>query len=260
MENIEVVKQQIDEMIQSIKQRLENAPDGGLRIVHNHGSRQYYRRGKQNDYIRKENGSLVKALAQKEYDKKVLRALEAEKKKMKNSWAGYDFRSLVPIYENLSPDRKELVTPCILSDEDFIKEWEDKKYKRKEIGDNVPEIYTEKGERVRSKSEKLIADKLFMMGIPYRYEYPIFLYGFGTIYPDFTLLDVARRREILFEHLGMMDNEEYCEKAIKKINTYIKYGIIPGDKLILTYETSRIPIDIRMVQTMIESVLGNTYC
>ena len=50
------------------------------------------------------------------------------------------------------------------------------------------EIYTERGERVRSKSEKIIADKLFLQNIPYHYERPIYLKGFGMVYPDFCCL------------------------------------------------------------------------
>ena len=255
MNKLSKQEQDIDEMISEIRERLKNAPEGGLRIIHNHGSAQYYRRGKCNEYIRKSDISLVRALAQKEYDKKILRILESEKKKMNHCWKGYDLRELARVYEELSEDRKELVTPCILSDEEFIKRWENREYERKPIGSNAPEIYTEKGERVRSKSEKMIADKLFVMGVPYRYEYPLFLNGYGIIYPDFTLLDVAGRREIILEHLGMMDKEEYGEKAIRKIKAYERNGIFPGDRLILTYETSRISVDLRIVQMLVENVM-----
>lgn len=83
-----------------------------------------------------------------------------------------------------------------------------------------------RGERVRSKTEKIIADKLYSMGIPYRYEYPVKIKGYGMIYPDFMLLNISTRENICFEHFGMMDNAEYCEKAIKKIEGYIKSGYV----------------------------------
>lgn len=249
-------EKQIDEMIYDIKKNLESAPEGGLRIIHNHGSSQYYKREHDGEtgsgYIRKQDIALAQALAQKEYDRKILKILEQEKREIKHAWKGNRHKELIQVYEKLSSDRKKLVVPRILSDEDFVKQWESRPYEGKHIGDEIPEIYTEKGERVRSKSEKLIADKLFMMGIPYRYEYPIVLRNIGKIYPDFLLLNVAKRKEIILEHFGMMDHSDYCEKAIRKINTYEGNGIYPGDQLILTYETSTNPIDMRLVEKLLE--------
>lgn len=249
-------EKKIDEMIHNIKESLAKAPEGGLRIIHNHGSSQYYIRKNDGEtgwkYIKKQDISLAKGLAQREYDRKLLKILEKDKNKIQHSWNGTEEEELKRAYEELSDDRKKLVTPRILSDEEFVRQWKSREYKGKYISDEIPEIYTEKGERVRSKSEKLIADKLLMMEIPYRYEYPLVLKNIGKIYPDFLLLNVAERKEILFEHFGMMDNKEYCEKAIKKINAYEKCGIFPGDRLILTYETSKNPIDMRLVEKILE--------
>lgn len=104
---------------------------------------------------------------------------------------------------------------------------------------------------MRSKSEKLIADKLNKMNIPYRYEYPIKL-GSIVMYPDFLLLNVKDRTEYILEHFGMMDNPGYAEKAIRKIRTYEKNGIIQGEQLFITYETSQIPIDVRILGKMLK--------
>ena len=256
---LENQEKKIDAMIREIKESIERAPEGGLRITHNHGSLQYYRCGadKNNEYIRKQDVSLAMELAQKEYDRKILKILEADKKKIKNAWNECQFEEMIRVYDELSDDRKALVTPRLLNDKDYIRQWESVQYEGKEFLKDIPEIYTEKGERVRSKSEKLIADKLYMMGIPYRYEYPLTLKGFGTIYPDFLLLNVASRTEIILEHFGMMDYEEYCEKAIRKIILYEKHDIFPGDRLILTYETSRTPLDLRLVQKLLEKFCVN---
>lgn len=66
----------------------------------------------------------------------------------------------------------------------------------------------------------IIADLLNKEGIPYRYEYPIQLNGVGWIYPDFTVLNVRLRKEYYWEHLGMMDDYSYAEKALQKISSY----------------------------------------
>ena len=67
-------------------------------------------------------------------------------------------------------------------------------------------FYTSKGERVRSKSEVIIADVLNREGVPYRYEYPIYIKGIGKIYPDFTVLNIGIRKEMIWDHFGMMDD------------------------------------------------------
>lgn len=52
---------------------------------------------------------------------------------------------------------------------------------------------------MRSKSEVIIADLLNKEGIPYRYEFPLYLKEFNTVYPDFTILNVRKRKEIYWE-------------------------------------------------------------
>ena len=63
---------------------------------------------------------------------------------------------------------------------------------------------------------------------------------------------VSSRKEIVLEHFGMMDNAKYCEKALRKINSYAKNGYILGDNLLVTFESSTIPLDARNVQRMME--------
>ena len=79
------------------------------------------------------------------------------------------------VYDTLNPYRRELVSPLILSDKEYVNQWLKVEYQGKHFDEEAGIIITEKGERVRSKSEKIIADKLYAMGIPYRYECPITL-------------------------------------------------------------------------------------
>ena len=113
------------------------------------------------------------------------------------------------------------------------------------------EYYTDKGERVRSKSEILIANALNRNHIPYRYECPLYLAGYGTIHPDFTVLNVRLRKEMYWEHLGMMDEPEYIEDALNRISLYEKNHYFPGDRLILTHETLRHPLNSKNIENMI---------
>ena len=52
-----------------------------------------------------------------------------------------------------------------------------------------------------------------------------------------------------------MDDPKYAEKAIRKINSYIENGIFPGDKLIVSYESSGVVLNDRIVIKMIEKYL-----
>ena len=206
-------------------------------------------------YIRKKDEALACALAQKEYDLKFLSAVIKKKNFLEKILNDIDKNDISKTYEDLSDIRKKLVTPYILSDEEFIKEWQDVEYEGNNYEFGTQEIYTEKGERVRSKSEKILADKFYMMDIPYRYEYPLKLKENKIIYPDFMLLNKRTRKEYYLEHFGIMDNPTYCENAIRKIDIYNRNGIIQGDTLITTFETSNNPLNIRDFENVIKKYL-----
>lgn len=161
---------------------------------------------------------------------------------------------LADIYET-SPGRKMLIKPYETSDDEYAENWKNAVYKGKEFAADAPEIYSESGIRVRSKSEKIIADKLSILGIPFRYEYPLKLQGYGVVYPDFFLLNKRTRKEYILEHFGMMDDADYSRNAVKKITLYAKNGYIPGVNLLATFETTDTPFDVRMFEKMMETVL-----
>ena len=121
----------------------------------------------------------------------------------------------------------------------------------KKFEQGTKQIFTYQGERVRSKSEKIIADALYRKQVAYKYECPLIINGLGKVYPDFTILNVQQRKEIYWEHFGMMDNTAYCEKAVYKINCYQKAGFYIGEQLILTFETAKNPLDTELVEHLI---------
>ena len=155
------------------------------------------------------------------------------------------------LYRKINSYRRELIHADIISDEEYIKRWQEVEYKGKAFDDEVKEIITEKGERVRSKSEKIIADKLYAMGIAYRYEYPLLLDGNIMVYPDFTILKMPEREEIYLEHFGMLDDARYVENVIYKLNSYERNRICLGVNLFVTYETSKKPINVKALDLLI---------
>lgn len=254
------------EYIRMAEKSLANAPKSGhLRIVTHRGKKKGFRtqfflvteRGTHNGrYLRKDEIPLVKQLARRDYDQKVLRKAKKFSKALDN------FRQEILFYMKEScgeifvshPIKRALANPYILSDEEYAENWENQPYKGKSISDDVPPVFTEKGEQVRSKSEKMIADKLAQLKIPYSYERPLYLKNLNqTFYPDFTLLDVKNRSEIILEHFGMMDDTDYSETTVNKLNHYINEGFIPGRNLLFTMETKDHPLDTRHLEKILKA-------
>lgn len=52
-----------------------------------------------------------------------------------------------------------------------------------------------------------------------------------------------------------MDNPQYAETAVRKIDTYIRNGIVPGDRLIVTFETGNYVLSDNTIDAMIKKYL-----
>lgn len=260
LEQLYVKSKELDEIIKQAESYLETAPEGVLRITNNHNTEQYYVKKDSNntygEYISKKNKELIQGLAQKSYAQKLLNQAVVEKKSIQQLIEIYDPKGIENVYENLSMKRKRIVRPYILPENQFVDQWMNTIYERKSIDiEENSQIITEKGEVVRSKSEKILADKLHIMDIPYHYEKPLYINGYGYINPDFTALNRRTRKEYYWEHLGLMDQPIYCEKAIKKIEAMQREGFFLGDRLILTFETSKHPLNVKIVEGLIRKYL-----
>lgn len=271
MYNLEMEIAQLLEELERIelscKQQVENAPEGKLRIAGKGNKFQCYLKNNtmpekednnikpHGQYISKKNIALAREIAQKDYNKKILGYLSpliAQLRRMEKSDA---INKIKEEYSNLNKYRKDLVIPVVLSDDEYARQWQEKEYDTRVFIDSDVEIYTERGERVLSKSEKIIADKLFKEGVPYLYEYPLVLDGYGTIHPDFKVLNKRNRQEFYWEHFGMMDNADYYEKAILKIELYEKNNYFFGKNLLWTHETQSRPINMKVVNNIIYGFL-----
>lgn len=238
---------------------LSVAPEGTLRICCSGKKPQYYRRVDKKDttgiYIPRKDICIAKRLGQKDYDKKILSVIQKELKAIEAYMTNCPDVCVEDVYQNLHIERQKLIAPIEKTEEQYVKDWENIVYTGKGIGDDVPELYTEKGERVRSKSEVIIADILNREGIPYKYECPVYLEGMGKVYPDFTVLNVRLRQEFYWEHLGMLDEPDYLEKALRKIEKYEQNGIFVGEQLLLTCETKKHPINRQQILRVIRHKL-----
>ncbi len=200
-------------------------------------------------------GSSPKALAQKGYDLKIRQEIIKQLKFLNQPIPDLNNVPFIDIFNNLSEPRKQLILPVFEDDASYAEHWQSFTYDKRVFPLDAPEYITERGERVLSKSEKMLADKFSRMNIPYHYEKPLKLPGYGWVHPDFTLLNIRTRQEFYWEHLGMLDNPAYAEDNVKRLNAYIKAGILPGKQLILTWETKNSPLDWRAVEALIQEFL-----
>lgn len=251
----------LEDITRRTSERLRTAPKGFLRISNRKTKTEYYYKGveernRNGRYIRKGESELAQRLAQRDYDVQVLEAAQKRIKSIEGFLKNYEQTDLGEIYRKTNPYRQALIEAEVIPDEEYIKQWQAVEYAGKPFAEDGPEFITERGERVRSKSEKIIADKLYSLGIPYRYEYPLVLQGNIKIYPDFTILRMPERDEVYLEHLGMMDDSSYVDAVMFKLSTYEKSGIYVGVNLFLTYETGKRPLNTKTL----DGILKNLFC
>lgn len=244
----------LENIFDQAEARLKQAPPGSVRLSKRKNGMQYYHclpGGKKNGtYIPRANRELSQRLAQKSYDEKVVKLAGRRLSQLKRLLKDYEDDEIERIYEKETRARKKLIQPAVLSWEQMLKTWSEKEYKGKEFMEDAPLILTDRGERVRSKSEKILADLFGRMGIPYKYECPLYLKGLGVVYPDFTFLSRKNRQEIYWEHDGKMDDPVYVQNAVRKIHAYETNHIYPGERLILTFETDKISLDTQLAEKL----------
>ena len=211
-------------------------------------------------YIKKKELKKAKALAQKSYYLAIKPILEEQYKQLLNFLENDTIEKIQNVYSSLSDIRKELIVPIDISIKERIRLWNEEKYKENDYFSENKKYETDGGEYVRSKSEMIIANELYKYrnDILYKYERPLDILVNGivhTIYPDFTILNIHTGKITYLEHAGCMDNPNYANDFIKKINNYIMNDIVPGIDLITTYESRDCPLDIKVVKKIIEDIV-----
>lgn len=245
----------IDAELKKVKKILKQAPPGRLRITHGSRGTEYHliEDGRER-YLRKEAREDVRLLAEKAYCLRLERVLEKERKIIRDFLNGFDPEAGKRIFEKMAPDRQKLVDPIEIPDALFRHEWLGRyETNAAEDPNSIPVqngFSTEHGEIVRSKSEQIIADKLFYRNIPYVYEAPLVI-GNQKFYPDFTVLNVRTRKTYYLEHFGRMDDPSYTERVTRKLALYEAAGIWPGEQLLMTFETAAQPFNTRLLDELI---------
>ncbi len=255
-------KIELEKQINAIKKKNIRKAEGTLYAYRHRGKDeiQYYisgmptvpRYSRSRKYAIKSDRHIVKELAAREYHDTVVDSLQEEFDQLDQLEKFYLSGGGMDAYRGFNYLKRSIVQPYFESDELYRERWENAEFQHKILKETESSLVTDRGERVRSKSEILIANMLYRMNIPYRYECALVLSDQYIFYPDFTILDIMKRREVYFEHFGMMDDPKYATDAIKRINIYEKNGIVLGDNLFVDFETRENPLNIKNVEKMLK--------
>lgn len=247
------LKLEISNEIQFIQKKLKKYPKGELFCCRNGKYVKWYKSNYKNPiYIKKSERSQAVALAEKKYYELQLKSLLL-------------CRDMIQQYEISSKKNKEELEKMLKEDSPYIEllnenilitsktmqDWMHGEYPR---NPSYPENLIHKtyaGHMVRSKSEAMIANTLFLNKIPYRYENMINLNG-NFLAPDFTILHPKTGELYYWEHFGLLDKPAYVEKSFDKLKIYVQNNIIPSVNLILTYENQKHPLDMEAIEKTIE--------
>ena len=252
---------EVESLLREAEKRLKNyknLEEGTLRVTESHGCPQYHFRKKGSDkeqYIPTYEKDKIALLAQRDYDEKIYKLLQNMQTRLDKFIRGFDEGAIENAYEKMCSGRKKYVNPIAPTTQMRIEKWMEEHKGGENTFGEATEFKTLRGEFVRSKSEKILADYFYTNQIPYLYEPCFELDDYRNKYPDFVLYNVRKRKTVYWEHLGKADDPGYIIRNMGKLMDYEKNGLILGDNLILTIETLKRPLDIRIVEEKVRLFL-----
>lgn len=245
-------------LLKKVRQYMGRFPQMKILWRKSHNTTQFFERIKNEEgcfkdrYIkRSESAFLHKALQRKYYEKaddvlvKRVECLEQAQRLLENN-------ELEKVFLKFPPKAQQYIDPIVPTFDQLSEEWqkEDTLHPR----DTRHQELTQKGDYVISKSEKIIADRLYQLGIPYHYEKPMRV-GRTEVLPDFTVLSRRDKKTYIWEHFGMMDSDTYQESYVYKKNNYTKFGVFEGEMLLTSCESKSMPLDVEAIERIIKKYL-----
>lgn len=201
-------------------------------------------------YISKEDRQLAEQLAYKGYLETQLRENQDNLKAINFFLKKYSGDAKSAHYITSNEGRRELLNPKLHDSDKEIEKWLRDKYTGDVPNPSNLRCLSQAGFYVRSKSEQIIVGLLLKYHIPFKYEHPMYINN-HNLFPDFTIMHPKTHKIYVWEHLGMMDSYQYRSHNFDKINDYYLLGFVPGDNLILTYETNNSVIDAVLAENLV---------
>ncbi len=251
---------EIDGLLQKVKAEPKLRKDlvgATIRTSNKKNGFQYYLSypGQKRKYIKRSEMTIVPMVLQNEYNMTLEKKLLKAKKKLEQFLREYKGPEFDALYDSICESKKCFVRPLVESDEMVVAKWLEATRGNQNTFPEEGKYLTENGERVRSKSEKILADMFKKYRVPYRYEPRVEIRPGKVIYPDFVLLNIRERKTYYWEHLGLISDGEYASKNLEKINQYEERGIILGDNLLISMESEESPLNVKLIEKKIQRYL-----
>lgn len=250
-------------LLKKLKPSRERVP-GFLEIDDRHHTPQYYHcktekggKQRQRKYLGTAEWNSVKKLAQQSYDRKIAGLLGRRLQQLQEWNLDFSDDEIDAVYETMKPSRRELVTPIAPTKRQKLEDWLSQPFTPLYFSSDATSYGSKNGERVRSKSEKILADLFYDRKIVYKYECPLYIEN-QVYYPDFTFYDAMHEKEIYWEHFGMMGDPDYSNHALKKLQFYETHGICIGDNLIVTFESDTCSLAFEVAEMRIDLYLQHS--
>ena len=241
----------LEQQIQQFIQELALYPPGHLRCAKNgkYVKNLHIHNGTCT-HISKKNKDFINTLAVKKY-------LSAQLKDLQQEQLAID--SFLKQYQNYTPEIQQLMENPLYHDTILsafkplskdLEKWQNEPYVKNVSHPEQLRHSSPSGHVLRSKSEVLIDQTLFLHRIPFRYECEQ-QFNDLTIYPDFTIRHPESGKLFYWEHFGMMDKPSYSYNAFQKLQLYSSHGYIPSINLITSYETNDHPLTTETIEQII---------
>ncbi|MBE5956975.1 MAG: ATPase [Lachnospiraceae bacterium] len=245
-------KKRLEHKLKTIQKELSALPEGKLICARNGKCIKWYHSdGKIRTLIKKKDRAYAERLAVKKYLTTLSEELICEIRAIDFYLRHHHSSNESLLLLTEKPGYPELLSPYFHTFSEEQAAWVMADYDRNTKYPQHLRHKASSGRMVRSKSEALIDYILTTNKIPFRYECCLELNG-TTLYPDFTILHPRTNKIIYWEHFGMMDDDFYSKNVGSKLQLYISNGIIPSIDLIITFETSSQPLDIRTVERIVK--------
>lgn len=249
----------IRKRIEIVEREVAGAPRGRLAQERKNGRDtllvETYDKGKRRRRYLTKNPELASALVRRDLLKAELDALLLNYKLMSVSAekaADYDIDAeMLKIKKRMSAVTDELLHMALA--QGGGNDWESAEYEMLDYKPQERKHTTSRGLKVRSKSELLIAEKLYEYGLPFRYEQVIHFDGIDLA-PDFTIRR-ADGKLFYWEHEGLTDKVDHMRWQKRKAELYASIGIVPWNNYIVTYDNEDGEIDLREVEAQIRNRL-----
>jgi len=253
-------------IINRCKKVLDNAVQGQIQITGANDYKQFKYScncdGQQvKRYLSKrKEEKLITELAQKRYVEKLLVCLNTEIELINIGATAINSHNKYNVYQTMPESLKKFVVPYYPSAEYINSLWDKQEWTCYNKYNEEKIHKTNRGEYVRSKSEKIIADLLdSYQELDYVYEPELFLKGLNyPIHPDFVVINRKTGKLYIWEHAGMIGEINYSSDFIRKYNEYDSAGIFIGVNLFITMENERVPYDVDRGYSICQRILADS--